>query len=97
MGSQAPNRLSLPLTINLLQHPWLWKELQDTPNKPLSVYKYTVTYRLQRLNPCGLAVRAAGVDAAPEQELELFILVPAGLRRGRRRQSPGLAAWGLLQ
>lgn len=64
MGSQVPNGLSLPLTINLLQCPCLRKKLHDTPNKPFSVYKYTLPHRLQCPNPCGLAVRTSGVNAA---------------------------------
>lgn len=95
MGSQVTNGLSLPLTINLLQHPWLWKELHDTPNKPLSIYKYMLTYWLQCPNPCGLAVQTSGVNAASEAGVGAFYSGTMwALKEGRGISTTGIRAKG---
>jgi len=93
LGSQVPNRLSLPLTINLLQRPWLWKKLRDTPHKPLFIYKYRLTYRLRCPKLCGLAVWTSGVNAAPEAGLCAFYSDTFwALKEGRDISTTGIRA-----
>ena len=88
LGSQVPNGLSLPLTINLLQRPWLWKELHDTPiSLSPSINTHWLTGCSVQNHVVWLSEHQVSMQPA-RQESVLFILVPSGLWKREEISAP---------